>query len=195
MNSSHILAITFLLAMPPLHGMEVEELNENIAQQFKNLPAEIQAQISSYLENGLTITQQQTAVWDGSAVVALYHLAVLTERKNEIVFWNILPVLAAQACKNRLLTIKQWLMLKELYDNNTNKPLYLNANGKKRFDSLRSTVDESGKKEDGIDDFYTLLKPKFNDTETDETKKRWRIVPKTFNPKKLEEAQGKDEVE
>ena len=121
--------------------------------------------------------------WDTrSAVRALgYHPngnTLATGHGNgEIQIWNILSVLAAHACQKRKLTVRQWLMLKELHDNTTNKPLYLNAGGRDTFDSLRDTEDGAERKP-GIDDFYTLQKLKANDSETDETKKRWRIVPK-----------------
>ncbi len=107
---------------------------------------------------------------------------------------NILPVLAAYTCRKHSLTTKQSHMLKKLHDNTTNKPLYLKVDEKNTFDSLCGTGDDNKKRKPGIDDFYTLQKLKCNDTETDETKKRWQIVPKTFDPQKLEQ-NGKSEDE
>ncbi len=121
---------------------------------------------------------------DGCSLATGHH-------NGTVQIYNMLPVLTAHACKKRGLTIKQWLMLKVLHDNTTNKPLYLNTDGKETFDSLRETVDEAGEKKPGIDNFYLLQKRKTNDTETDEAKKRWCIVPKTFDPKKLDEARRK----
>ena len=105
------------------------------------------------------------------------HSLVIGCDKEKVVIRSFLPVFAAHACQKRKLTVRQWLMLKELHDNTTNKPLYLNAGGRDTFDSLRDTEDGAERKP-GIDDFYTLQKLKANDSETDETKKRWRIVPK-----------------
>ncbi len=58
---------------------------------------------------------------------------------------------------------------------------------KQTFDSLRKASKKDGEKEPGIDNFYTLYKLKANDAEPDESKKRWRILPKVCNQKGLEE--------
>ncbi len=105
---------------------------------------------------------------------------------------NILPVLAAHACKRKKLTLRQWLLLKELHHNTTNKPLYLNADRRGTFDSLRGT-ENGAEREPGIDNFYALQEGNSNDSETHETKKTWCIVPKTFDRNKLEEHDGKNE--
>ncbi len=145
------------------------------------------------------IERQRWDIYNVPRVLALAfdpngHTLATGHNDDMMQIWNILPVLAAHACKNKKLTFRHLLMLKELHHNTTNKPLYLNAGGRYIFDSLRGTGD-GAERNPGIDDFYTLQKPKFNDTETDETKKRWRIVPKTFDPNNLEEHGGKDEKE
>ncbi len=216
MRNAYPLLIAFLLATPHMYAMEIETDELLQPEIVTKCNTESLVYVLGYAPDGKYLAtehkNEQVQIrstdgtvktkWDsGSWVLALGYAPdgnyLATGHENgQVQICNILPVLAAHACQKKGLTLRQWYFLKKLKKNKTNNPLYLNADGQKTFKSLCET-DEDGEKKPGIDDFYTLYKLKANDAEPDESKKRWRILPKVCNQKGLEkeheELQEKDE--